>query len=370
MQNSKRNILIISPHYSPMNDGLAHYTELFSAELKKFANVAVLTNSGNKSSPGVFPYVSSWSFGHLRKVFLEKKLDNFNEILVQYVPFMYNRKGGINFSFCFFILALRVIYSKRVTLMVHEINYPFEWKIKSVIMFFSHSIMMSILLLASHQTFTATKYFNHQLKTYFFAKNINILPVGSNIVEERINKKTTSTLTLGMFGKLHPAKEVPFVIKTLIEIWREQKNFRLIYIGESSEKILSLVDQSDAKDLQHFLEAFPESPSAEVSEQLAQLDIFVAYFVDGLSARRGSVMAALEHGIEVISTKGAFTDDLFENRRYISLFHIDKEMFKKELTQKIAHYKPQSKNEIKEFYRENFSWQKIAKNYFDLTNPS
>ena len=49
-------------------------------------------------------------------------------------------------------------------------------------------------------------------------------------------------------------------------------------------------------------------PAEEVSRRLAAIDIFLATYSDGVSTRRGAMMAALQHGLAVVGTLGHHTD--------------------------------------------------------------
>jgi glycosyltransferase involved in cell wall biosynthesis len=47
----------------------------------------------------------------------------------------------------------------------------------------------------------------------------------------------------------------------------------------------------------------------ELAAKLAASDIFLAPLIDGVTTRRTSVMAALQHGLPVVGTDGPLTDD-------------------------------------------------------------
>jgi glycosyltransferase involved in cell wall biosynthesis len=60
-------------------------------------------------------------------------------------------------------------------------------------------------------------------------------------------------------------------------------------------------------------------PADALARQLASADLFLAPFVDGVSTRRTSVMAALQHAIPVVGTYGSTTDDLLRRTDALSL---------------------------------------------------
>lgn len=368
--NENRGHLIISPHYAPMATGLGHYVTLFHQELKKNKKASVLTSTSSLKESDVYNVVSRWTFLRLYKVFKQNNLFGFETYLIQYVPFMYERRGGINFSFCFFILYLSWFKARKIELMVHEVNYPFEWKPKSLLMFFSHSVMMMILLLSAKKVFVSTEYFKDQLKRFFLVpeKKIMRLSVGSNISYYVIEKTRSSKLKMCMFGKLHPAKEVPWLLESCLEYFRNGLSFELIYIGENEDELLKSFSTSEKEELRKFIRPTGFLSDEKVGEVMQQCDLFLAYFVDGLSSRRGSVMAALQNGLEVISTKGLFTEEEFKDQTFIHLLDLDKEAFKQQLY-KLLKTKNTSipEVEIRDFYENNFSWKKLVKSYVDFS---
>jgi glycosyltransferase involved in cell wall biosynthesis len=102
---------------------------------------------------------------------------------------------------------------------------------------------------------------------------------------------------------------------------------------------------------------------------MQQSNLFLAYFVDGLSTRRGSVMAALGQGLPVVSTLGPYTESEFMNQPFIHLLPIENEAFATgflELLKKGP--ESYSADEIRKFQMENFSWDKIVKDYMDFSN--
>jgi glycosyltransferase involved in cell wall biosynthesis len=54
-------------------------------------------------------------------------------------------------------------------------------------------------------------------------------------------------------------------------------------------------------------------PSEELAANLAASDLFLAPFSDGVSTRRTTVMAALQHGVPVVGTSGFLTDSIFRD---------------------------------------------------------
>jgi glycosyltransferase involved in cell wall biosynthesis len=53
-------------------------------------------------------------------------------------------------------------------------------------------------------------------------------------------------------------------------------------------------------------------PAADVAGCLAASDLYLSPFVDGVSTRRTTLMAALQHRLAVVGTRGHFTDRILD----------------------------------------------------------
>lgn len=118
------------------------------------------------------------------------------------------------------------------------------------------------------------------------------------------------TLVLGYFGLLNHSKGVDLLIDALVQISDLVPSAKLVIIGggvgatdptnqESAKSLLRMIDGTGmASRVIHtgFL------PPAEASAYLLSSDICVLPFRDGASLRRGSLLAALEHGRPVVTT--------------------------------------------------------------------
>jgi glycosyltransferase involved in cell wall biosynthesis len=54
-------------------------------------------------------------------------------------------------------------------------------------------------------------------------------------------------------------------------------------------------------------------PAADVSRHLAAMDLHLTPFIDGVSTRRGSFMAGIQHGVPTVATRGELTDRVLQD---------------------------------------------------------
>lgn len=154
--------------------------------------------------------------------------------------------------------------------------------------------------------------------------NVSLIPIGSNIPtapppgyvraawRARMGA-TQATILLSYFGFLNESKGAESLVRSLALI----PEARLIMIGGQ----VGASDPTNAAYLARVRSLIEElgltsrvtwtdyMPAAEVSANLLASDICVLPYRDGASYRRGSFMAALAHGLPIVTTRGGKEDE-------------------------------------------------------------
>ena len=106
-------------------------------------------------------------------------------------------------------------------------------------------------------------------------------------------------------------------------------------------------------------------PAEEVGDRLRAVDAAISPFHDGISTRRGSVIALLQHGIPIATTKASWSDEVFRKTTPEGLLvssATSAEAFAAEavdwLDRLPAGRVPDP--EVTDFHDRNFSWEDIA----------
>ncbi len=369
-----KKILVISPNYPPLQDGLSDHTFELIQELKKTYDVSLLTSHElskiNEERVNIFPLIKQWKLRDLTSFF--KKNNSYDRIIFQYVPFLYKKRGGINFQIIFFLFYLRFLKRNPVSLIVHELYFPFQSTLKSSILHSMHKLMLIGAITASNKCFFSTLRFLNECKNLLplQAEKYIFLPVGSTVnVTESYDQEMflnqynldKNDFILTLFGPPHPSKNYEFIIKTIFQFNTQyKKNIRLLFVGSKISELERL--ENFPFDLNSFVTATGKLPTDQVVTAFNVSKAILAYFTDGLSTRRSSVMSALKVGIPVISTQSVFTEEIFSKCSGIHLFSTDENLFKEQLTSLLSNYNQieSNKEDIKNFYNLNFSWNKIA----------
>jgi glycosyltransferase involved in cell wall biosynthesis len=147
-----------------------------------------------------------------------------------------------------------------------------------------------------------------------------VVPIGSNIdcapASEpsradlrRLLGAGDDTLLVGYFGFLNPSKGVPTLLSAIRAV-AAQRSVRLALIGAETG-VSNPTDQPEAHAVQeairqtqmsHLVISTGHLPPPDLSAALLACDVVALPFRDGASARRGTLMAALAHGLPVVTT--------------------------------------------------------------------
>jgi len=382
-----QKILLICPTFGNTVEALSVHTKIISSYFKRDCEVAIMTSGGSANlkktdnlevKDRLIEISGTWNFINLIKKFTEIKAFNPDKIFIQYVPFLYGR-GGINFSFPLFIMFLKIFFKYRIEIYFHELYYPFEMKMKSILMNVSHIIMLLILGISADQIMVTTKDFKKLMKRIlFFKKNIFWLPVGPNIEKYRVDQKacdefsrknniSSADIVLGSFGTFHPSKNYHLIFDILKKIKTEEKiPVKFIMIGQDESQLLEYLGDGDFKELQGIVITTGKLNDFEVNVAFAVMDLYLGYFVDGLSTRRGSIMAAMQAGLPIISTLSKTTEGCFIKQAQVYLYDPDEKIFFASVKELIKHYGYQIKKMGKiphQVFEELFAWEKIFQAY-------
>ena len=153
-----------------------------------------------------------------------------------------------------------------------------------------------------------------------------VVPIGSNVDRQPETEPSRTDVRLllslddeafvvGYFGFLNPSKGVPTLLEAVGQVVarRPDRNVKLVLIGAETG-VSNPTDLTQARAVHDAIEQEQLGQSivrtgylepAELSATLLACDVVVLPFRDGASARRGTLMAALAHGLPIVSTTPA-----------------------------------------------------------------
>lgn len=321
-------VAIISGNSKPGECGVEDYTSLLVNELSKTnINIVHIKVSGILSWIKLFTMISGKSIVHF-----------------QY-PVVAWRKSFYPLIFIFFY---KILFGGKIVLTLHEFDR-------------SHILrkFLCLILLSFADYWVTTSYFEAGIinRLNFWRKKINVIPIGSNI-----NYKPKSRVDKGevvYFGLLAPNKGLEIFLSISDSLLISDYRFAVIgQVASGCDDWLSKLKLSNPK-----IDFYLNLPSDEVSELLSSFNIALLPYPDGVSERRGTALAALAHGLNVVCTEGRATLDV--HRQIFNFFESKEDavaLIKKLLSNG---YIVKDKSIYKK-YLEDHSWNNISSRHLNL----
>lgn len=301
-----KSIAIVTPHFPPLNSGVGDYAWIMANEWSKTLDqVHVITAQPQAkiSSAKNIKIQSSNSLNDFYKGLYSNllQLPKETKILFQFTPNMYSRVG-INGQLLLTTLKLK-FSGRKFSFYFHEKFYPMNLKWPDFFLSSVHRLIYFILKLLSDKVIFSFNE-NHSIQFPY-----PVIPVCSNMPiissdENDILLKSRLKQYFIYFGSTHPSKCVDWVIEAYDQLPESiQNQFPLVIVGSKIENLpcQELIKKRDIRVLGYL------SPT-DVSTLLHFSSLVLAPFVDGVSSRRGSVLAALSNGSLVITNKGRNTN--------------------------------------------------------------
>jgi glycosyltransferase involved in cell wall biosynthesis len=192
------------------------------------------------------------------------------------------------------------------------------------------------------------------------------LPVGSNLPDMRPCRAETraslgatdGTVVISAFGTAHPARQLDYIAEAVNAVADSGVRIIVQNLGAGAPALPGINHGVCVSQPGY------QSPVA-LAERLAATDLFLAPFVDGVSTRRTTVMAALQHGLPIIATDGERTDEtLRRSDQAIRLAPVVRKDLFVEAALRLA-LRRDERDELRagarQLYTERFDWPVIAR---------
>ena len=309
-------ILMISGEYPPMEGGVADFTRIVARHLAALGTqVHVLTSIGGQggdresSDVTVWPVMGRWGWRSLARAVRDLCHRVAPDVInIQYQTAAYAMRPAINLLPTWSPLPSVVTF--------HDLKVPYLFPKAGALRW-----RANLVLARSCWAAIVTNAEDRELLARAGGSNLHVIPIGSNIrpfprsacdakSRRRQLGAPEDTLLLCYFGFLNASKGGEDLIRALAVIRERGVEARLIMIGASLGAsdptnrgyLESVRDLIQALHLQEHLVWTGHLPADQVSETFYAADICVLPYRDGVSFRRGSLMAAMAHGMPIVST--------------------------------------------------------------------
>jgi glycosyltransferase involved in cell wall biosynthesis len=318
LRGSTVRIDLVFPVLPPALDGIGDHTaHLARALARRGCRVRVLsTQAAPAPIPGVdvvdaFGLDPIW---RVRDLASAVRHDPPDWLFVQFNQFSYG-PWGFNPFLPWTLARLRAACPRmRLAVMAHEEFVPATHLRNAIMSLWQRAQFLALCRLADYMLYSTSAWVR-KFRGWFPDTRGAHLPVGSNIprssmsrAEARAKIGVRAPLVVGYFGSTGGSRRIGHVRAALSRLQDLRPGgVELLYIGQHGaalRQILAGIPVHDAGPL----------PEAEVADGFAAMDLYVAPFVKGVSTRRGSFMAGLQHGVPTVSTIGAQTDPVLREQ--------------------------------------------------------
>ncbi len=306
-------IVLITAALPPRLDGIGDYTANLAKELAQTHEVVVLTGIPVAEQIPCVQVVQAFDATVPRSVgMICQHVEDVRPdwIVLQYCPFAFGRWGWNPYL----PLALRRIERKVPSVMlattVHEpMAWPINWKLR--LMNVWQGPLLRAVCRASDKLFVVVGRWAKQYRRWFGPHEAIHLPVGSNVPlaeltsEEarRLLELDDRTVVMAVFGQGHHSQLWELAGSAVRQARSQGANIVVLHLGPR-------VPRLEVAFAGLPIRSYGYLPAREVAQRLRATDVFLAPFADGVSTRRTTMMAALQHGLAVVGTRGVATDDV------------------------------------------------------------
>jgi glycosyltransferase involved in cell wall biosynthesis len=325
---------IVTGEYPPTIGGVADHSRLLARELAaRGADVHVWCPGRQGGSVedrvAVHRVAGTWSRRDCSRVEpLVREVPG--TMLLQWVPHAYGRKS-LNLQFCLWVrgIARRGL---RVEVLVHEPFLAFgEGSWKQEVAAAVHRAMVVALFQAASRIWVTIPAWEERIRPWLLGRAVPVawLPVPSNICPvdapaevARIRARAlgSAPLLVGHFGTFGRATDEP-LLGALARVLRTGSDVAVLLIGRDGEAFrarLCAREPGGAARV-HATGALDEQG---VSRALQACDVMIQPYIDGASSRRGTLMAALGHGLPTVTTTGRLSEPLWAHEHGRSIITV------------------------------------------------
>jgi glycosyltransferase involved in cell wall biosynthesis len=366
-----KSTYIVTPNYPPEICGIGDYSSfLFKNLQEKNIDVHIITFAEN---------VIETDHIHIIKKADQKKIsswlkclkhkDEVQTIIFQYEPYSFS-KIGVPLYLIHICLLLK-LRGYNLSVMFHEVaTRLYVANPKKIVLSILQLIIAYFITAVSSVRATSTSFNAKQLKPFSF----KFLPISSNFNKAASGeKKINSVFKIGCF-----ANRVDDFFGDVVDQILQKKLGHVYLIGKQSKANNEVWKKFNFSNRDDLIITGTLSAS-EIEECFDKLDLFIHMEkIDpkgrgGASLKNGSLAAALNWGLPVITSKGDMTDETmlqnkkniyFTNNPYIVNDWVDAVetlINNQDLKNSIQ------KNAL-QFYNQNLSWPVITKKYISLLN--
>lgn len=284
-------------------------------------------------------------------------------VCFQYVPQMYGH-AGLCWDFSGLPGAVKKNFGWKTAVTFHEIAVPMAGGLKQRLLSFIMRLQ-AVRLLSGCDLAVLTCGSNAELVRRL-APGLRraVIPVGSNIPRVPQTESKTAETVFAIFGRFTAERNYATALKVLAESLKRGRKARLFVLGDAErsnpEAFGDFMRRAGDLRVSGQVEVTGKLPAAEISKRLNASDVFLLPQTEGVSTRNGTLMAALAHGLPIVTYEplpGHFEGHSIPSGRMVP--RGDEDAF----IRAALECRQEKSRENEMYYEKHFSWPAVCRLY-------
>jgi glycosyltransferase involved in cell wall biosynthesis len=360
--------VIITKTLPPAVCGIGDHSVLLGNAIRSRGHQVTLVASSGSPGEDRCIVKDFWRRGALDGLMRKLESMGADHLILQYTPLMFAIDGKYqNFQMADFWSDCSSKW--KTSIILHETYFRAWWHPPSLIKGAIEKRLMKMMMRNSNYVFTASQPLFEEIRQWFGNARIGWLPLGSHFPFHAIDRQKMKAeagfsqcdVVLTLFSGGESLRKLSHYVNS-VDALLSKNNIaaRWLFLGGVKEEWFSLRLPIVSPG---FLT--PE----DLSAWLQLTDIFLMPHISGLSAKRSTLMAALQHGLPVVGTKGPMTDPFWGELPGVVLTPMPGAKAFANSVLKLSHSEGLRK-EIGEqnhlYFEQHFTWDRIADGFLGV----
>jgi glycosyltransferase involved in cell wall biosynthesis len=314
---------VITGEYPPQGGGVADYTAAVAQALAgagERVHVWCGGNGGDTREGAVLVHRSLGRFASADLARLASALDACGRprrLLVQWVPHTYGR-NALNVGFSRWLRARATSAGDSVDVMVHEPFLPFRGGVRQHGAAAIQRLMTATVIRSARRVWVATPAWADFCRPLARHAQFEWMPVPSGVPVTAGDQPVLARRELGLpldapivgsFGRGGEYQR-DALLQAAQLLARQSPEARMLLIGAGSGDLRAHLVSRDPSLAPRVIATGALAADA-ISRALRACTVMAQPYADGVCGRHSSVMAALAHGLPVVTTHGRFTEPVW-----------------------------------------------------------
>jgi glycosyltransferase involved in cell wall biosynthesis len=359
---------IITNDVPPYHCGIGDHTINLANAIRFLGESAVIIAARGKPSKNINVVECDWGQQGFERFFKKIESLDLDHLILQFTPLMYiNEKNRDGYELQKFWKMCALQWN--VSIVVHETYFRTWWHPPSWINGLIEKRLFKKMVANSHFAFSASQPLVDEMKGWRNGANVELLPIGSNFPLVEISRDVvrhelgiqSNEIVLVLFGGGNTLKWMKrYVHATDALLHSEGVKARWLLLGGVPESWFKF----------NLLVTSPGRLSErELSFWLQASDIFLMPHYAGLCAKRGTLMAAMQHALPVVGTRTKMTDAFWDEVKGVRLssLYSASEFGQQVLALALNQQLRKRLGRInQEYFQRHFTWKNIVRSFLEV----